>query len=263
MKKIISSLFRKFGLSVTKTPKSGFEFLLNKPRFKIYEIKLNGDNFEIADSHSFYYSHREIFIDEIYKFRCEKNNPIILDCGSNYGTSILYFKSLYPNAIITGIEADPDIYQILKKNIDQRYFNDIKLLNKAISNEKGSIQFFSEGADGGRLHKMASPKNSHKIETIALDELIYGEIDFLKMDIEGAETDVLCNSKKLGKVKQMFIEYHSFEDDKQKLGELLSCLSENNFRYYIHTQFCSKKPLIEDKTQLGMDLQLNIFAKRN
>ena len=110
---------------------------------------------------------------------------------------------------------------------------------------------------------MENPKNSYKIETIGLDELIDGEVDFLKMDIEGAETDVLCDSKKLDKVKQMFIEYHSFADEKQKLGDLLLCLSKNNFRYYIHTQFCSKNPLVQNESQLGMDLQLNIFVKRN
>ena len=256
-------MLRTFGLKIISSPNSGFENLLRKKRYQKFTVNLTGAPFKVADSVSFYYSHREIFIDEIYKFRCEKNNPVILDCGSNYGTSILYFKSIYPNAIITGIEADPDIYQILKKNIDQRNFNDINLLNKAISNEKKPIQFFSEGADGGRTYKLNTPRQTYEVETIDIDELINEDVDFLKMDIEGAETDVLCNSKKLGKVKQMFIEYHSFEDDKQKLGELLSCLSENNFRYYIHTQFCSKRPLIETQTQLGMDLQLNIFAKRN
>ena len=110
---------------------------------------------------------------------------------------------------------------------------------------------------------MANPKNTYKVGTINLDDLINGDVDFLKMDIEGAETDVICNSIKLRKVKQMFIEYHSFQDDNQKLGMLLSSLSKNNFRYYIHTQFCSNKPFVENNTQLGMDLQLNIFAKRN
>ena len=80
---------------------------------------------------------------------------------------------------------------------------------------------------------MDNPKNSYKVETIDLDELIDGEVDFLKMDIEGAETGVLCGSQKLDKVKQLFIEYHSFVDDKQKLSDLLSCLIKNGFRYFI------------------------------
>ena len=250
------------GFKVNRFRRSGYEYLLRKKRYENHEVNLVGIPIEIADGHSFYYSHREIFIDEIYQFKSDKKDPVIIDCGSNYGTSILYFKEIYPDSKIVGVEADPNIFEILKNNISQTSFYNITLLNKAISNEKGPIQFYSEGADGGRIHKMDSPKKSYKIETIALDELIDGEVDFLKMDIEGAETDVLCGSQKLDKVKQLFIEYHSFADQKQKLGELLSFLLKANFRYYLHTQFCSKKPLIETQTQLGMDLQLNIFAKQ-
>jgi len=262
MKKIISSLFKIFGLSVSKSPKSGFEYLLNRSRFNIDEINLLGEKFEIADSHSFYYSHKEIFIDEIYKFQCEKNDPIILDCGSNYGTSIVYFKQLYPDAKIIGVEADPKIFKILKKNIHQRNFKNVTLINKAMSNKNGPIQFYSEGADGGRVHALSESIGTHEVETLSLDDIVEGEIDFLKMDIEGAETDVLVTSKKLDQVKQLFIEYHSFVDETQKLGELLSCLTQNKFRYYIHTQFCTKQPLIKNEIQLGMDLQLNILAKK-
>ena len=120
MKKIISSLFRIFGLSVSKSPKSGFEYLLNQRRYNKTQISLNNTTFEIADSHSFYYSHREIFIDKIYEFICNNDNPVIVDCGSNYGTSILYFKQLYPNAHIVGVEADPYIFEILESNIDKQ-----------------------------------------------------------------------------------------------------------------------------------------------
>jgi len=262
IKNIVFSLFKKIGLKGVKLPFSGFEYLLLKKRYQKFTVNLAGAPFEIADSASFYWSHREIFMDEIYKFQCVKDNPVILDCGSNYGASILYFKSIYPNAVITGIEADPTIFKILKKNVNNRY-SDVNILNKAISNKKGTISFYSEGADGGRTHKMNESRQTYKIDTISLDCLIDRKIDFLKMDIEGAETDVLCGSQNLGNVDQLFIEYHSFIEEKQKLGDLLSTLTKFNFRFYIHTQFCSKKPLLEKKTQLGMDLQLNIFAIRN
>lgn len=74
------------------------------------------------------------------------------------------------------------------------------------------------------------------------------------------ESDVLTSSKNLGNVKQLFVEYHSFVNMPQKLHELLAKLSSENFRFYIHTQFCSPKPLVESKLQLDMDLQLNIFG---
>ena len=109
---------------------------------------------------------------------------------------------------------------------------------------------------------MSESKGSHEIETLCLDDVIDDEIDFLKMDIEGAETDTICGLKKINRIKEIFIEYHSFADKNQTLGKLLNFLKQSGFRYYIQTIFCSPRPLIEPELQLGMDLQLNIFAKR-
>lgn len=262
LKDYVALTLQKLGVQVSRSPSSGFEYLLQQQRYKKHTVNLMGLPFEIADGHSFYYSHREIFIDEIYKFKCDSKQPTIIDCGSNYGVAILYFKQLYPDAKIVGVEADPYIFEILNNNIAKTNINSVTLLNKAVSSHIGSIEFYSEGADGGRIHKMDQPKNTTSVDTVVLDDLIDDQVDFLKMDIEGSETDVLCGSKKLNKVKELFIEYHSFVDETQNLGDLLSCLAKNKFRYYIHTQFCSSKPLVEDKIQLGMDLQLNIFAKK-
>ena len=64
------------------------------------------------------------------------------------------------------------------------------------------------------------------------------------------------------KVGQLFIEYHSFAGAEQTLAELLQKLTVSGFRYYIRTQFCAPRPLLATELQLGMDLQLNIFARR-
>ena len=263
-KNIFSEIFRKMGLKFIKSENSGFEYLLKDKRYENQVLKLFGHPFNVSDGKTFYYSHREVFIDEIYKFESDVKNPRIIDCGSNYGTSIIYFKQLYPGAKIVGVEADPSLFSILNKNINQFNFKNVSLLNKAVSTEGGPIRFFKEGADGGRIHRNSEAKATCQVDTVSLDDLIGDEpVDFLKMDIEGAETGVICSAQKLGRVGQLFIEYHSFIDERQKLGDLLSCLSKHNFRYYIHTQFCSKNPLIKNESQLGMDLQLNIFAKRN
>jgi hypothetical protein len=39
-------------------------------------------------------------------------------------------------------------------------------------------------------------------------------------------------------------------------------LAEAGFRYYVQTQYCPRQPLVKATAHLGMDLQLNIFAKR-
>ncbi|NQU34187.1 MAG: FkbM family methyltransferase [Bacteroidetes bacterium] len=251
------------GLKLAKQKYSQFEYLLSVPRYKETIISLFDHEFTIADSHSFYYSHREIFLDEIYKFLTNNKQPIIIDCGANYGTSIVYFKRLYPDARIVGVEADPYIYKILEKNIRLRSFKDIILINKAVYDSKCSVEFHSEGADGGRVYHMDNPANKYEITTIMLDDIVDCKIDFMKLDIEGAEANVLLTFKKIREVKMMFIEYHSFSDSKQKLSSILDILTNNNFRYYIQSVFSPYRPFIKVNDRNGMDLQLNIFAFQN
>jgi hypothetical protein len=43
---------------------------------------------------------------------------------------------------------------------------------------------------------------------------------------------------------------------------LLAKLADSGFRYKVQTQYCPARPLVDDDCHLGMDLQLNIFAKR-
>ena len=109
---------------------------------------------------------------------------------------------------------------------------------------------------------MTGAKDVLTLPTIVLDELLTQSVDFLKIDIEGAETDVLAASRRLDCVSQLMVEYHSFADAPQELPRLLNTLAQAGFRYYVQTQYCPRQPLVKATAHLGMDLQLNIFAKR-
>ncbi|MFN7896970.1 MAG: FkbM family methyltransferase, partial [Cyanobacteriota bacterium] len=231
-------------------------------------IILDDNEFEIADGPSFYMMHREIYGDQSYLFRSQRDAPVIIDCGSNYGVSILWFKKNYPDAKIVGVEADPAVFDMLSRNISRRNFSDVKLLHRAVSSKSGHIPFHCLGADSGRIHAgspdgISSSTEVIDVPTVLLDELIgEDEVDFLKIDIEGAELDVISGSKKLNRVNQMFIEYHSFIDVPQQLSRLLSILEDNGFRYYIDKVCSPQNPYLEITINQGMDLQLRIFATR-
>jgi histidinol phosphatase-like PHP family hydrolase len=83
------------------------------------------------------------------------------------------------------------------------------------------------------------------------------------MDIEGAEFEVISDgAAEFHRVYNIFIEYHSIEGEAQRLGELLNILREAGYRYHIKEAYTTPYPYIERNLQLGMDLQLNIFAYR-
>jgi FkbM family methyltransferase len=229
----------------------GTEMLLGKP-------------FKYTDLLSFNFIKNEMFNLEIYKFETQNQQPFIIDCGANIGLSIVYFKKIYPNAQILAFEPDLKVFNVLKENIDTLQLNDIQLINKALWSTEGTMNFYSEGADGGRIESF-SQNEVQTIDTTVLSNFINQQIDFLKIDIEGAEYEVINECKnKLKYVENLFIEYHSFDDKPQELNKILEILSENKFRYYISTSVGVKSPhpFVKRNTYLGMDNQLNIFAKK-
>ena len=241
-----------------------FDNLKKIPRYTSAKTILLGKNIEIADVPSFFSMYNEIFKKEVYKFKAESEKPYIIDCGANIGLSIIYFKKLYPEAEIIGFEPDKKIFGVLKNNIRSFGYDDVKIIQKALWNKEGEISFSSEGADAGRLIDKSEINNPSTVMATSLRGYLGRPVDFLKIDIEGAETVVLEDcADLLTNVKNLFVEYHSLGNKEQKLDILLSILKKAGFRYYIYNfGVLSHHPLEEKKTYLGMDMQLNIYACR-
>jgi FkbM family methyltransferase len=255
-------IFPALGYRLAKIQKLPYDELKDLDRYEARTVKLLDKDFRIPDALSFRHSFKEIFEREIYKFKASSAIPRILDCGANIGMSVVYFKKCYPNAKITAIECDPHILSLLKWNLAEQGLQDIAILDRAVSNSREPVFFAQEGADAGHVVEQSSPNEKIRLETVLLDDLINEPIDFLKLDIEGCEVDTLLACKKLNLVRNLFVEYHSFQGSSQRLGELLDLLKANGFRYYISTQICPSQPLFEVTNYLGMDMQLNIFANR-
>lgn len=256
-------------ISKGKKDRDFFKFYIYKrfKKFKRYE-KINDVKFlnfiiDVPDFLSFFYQYWDIFLDEEFKFNCETEVPIIYDCGANIGMSILYFKQLYPKAKIKAFEADPYITEILKSNLLKNKITDVEIINKAVWINNNGVEFGIEGADAGSIYY---PGKKIKVESIRLKDWIEKEekIDFLKIDIEGAEYEVILDCKDvLNKVKNIFFEWHSFDYMPQKLGQILIVLESNKFRYYIQNITKRKHPFINRQGYLNMDFQANIWAYRN
>ncbi len=229
---------------------------------KIDNIKFLNYCFDVPDLPSFLWQFKEIFVDEIYKFNSNTHQPTIFDCVANVGTSCLYFKQLFPNAKIKAFEADPMIAEILKLNLSKNGINDVEIINKAVWIDDNGVEFGSEGADGGSIY---APTNKIKIGSVRLKNFLEKEarIDLLKIDIEGAEYEVLKDCQdSLKNVENIFVEYHSWNNSKQRLSEILNILEMNGFRYYIENISKRKHPFIKNNRDANMDLQLNIFGYR-
>jgi FkbM family methyltransferase len=236
-----------------------------KKRYKKGKIKFDGFNFIVADYMSFLFQYKEIFVDEYYMFQSDNDSPVIYDCGSNVGTSCAYFKMIFPNSTIKAFEAEQGIADLLKTNIKNNGLTKTEVVEKAVWIDNNGVNLSVEGADGSSVYL---GENVKRVNSVRLKEMLDSEskVDMLKMDIEGAENDVILDcGDSLKVVDNIFIEYHSYTNSKQKLSELLNVLEQNKFRYFIKNDSDRNMPLI-NKTKadnLPIDLQLNIFGYKN
>jgi FkbM family methyltransferase len=243
--------------------------LKSEQRYRPFKLKIGDLLISGPDKASFASMWEEIYFNEIYAFSSSSKEKLILDIGANIGLSAMYFSQKYSTAVIHAYEADPTIFEYLKENIAINSIKNVYLHNKAIWKKDGCLEFHSEGADAGRISSESLHRNTITVEAVSLEEVMLSfgkEIDFVKMDIEGAETEVILSvSSTLALVRNLFIEYHSTREEIQSLNKILAVLTDNGFRYKLYNTFGeipSKPFLTFDNHYLGMDLQINIIARR-
>lgn len=148
----------------------------------------------------------------------DKEKHIYFDVGSNLGQSIKRLKKINPSAAIHSFEPTPELYKNLIENFGNE--RNIKINNLGVAQSKGNLDFYSY-----KHHKINSfipvdkktkffksriinmeSKNSEfesviKIDVTSVDnyceENNINEIDFIKIDTQGSESDILKGMKKL------------------------------------------------------------------
>jgi FkbM family methyltransferase len=236
----------------------------NIERYKPVDINFLQFKFSVPDALSFIWQFKEIFVEEYYRFEANSETPVIFDCGANVGTSCAYFKYRYPKSRIIAFEPNPNIASYLTKNINCISLEDIEVITKAVWTNNNGVNLGMDEADASSIHL---EKNKTKVESARLKDYLEKEktVDMLKIDIEGAEVEVLKDCKEsLTNVKNIFVEYHSYRDEPQSLSAVIDVLESAGFRYFVMQPENRVSPLINNfnKSNPGMDLQLNIFAYR-
>src|SRR5436309_1106367 len=149
----------------------------------------------------------EVYILDIYRINLLRKNDVVLDLGAGIGDfSVLASKKVGPLGKVIAIEPDPDDYRLLENNIKSNYCSNIIPLNCGVGKESTE-----------RLMNFRGRQYTSKL--IPLDTLlksigVVGTIDFVKMDIEGFETDVIGQS--IGILKDcriISIELHNTKND--------------------------------------------------
>ena len=179
--------------------------------------------------------------------------------------SVLYFKMMFPNSSVIAFEPSLEVFECLKKNVQDNKLSKTEVYNLALSDEDGEATFFydmrSPGALSMSLVSERMPKEERKVTIKRLSEFINKRVDFLKIDIEGAEFNVfkeLESSGKLNLIDRMMIEYHHhIKPDENRMGDFLKILENAGFSYQIKSAFARNQP-----EPYFQDIMISAFKKK-
>jgi FkbM family methyltransferase len=205
----------------------------------------------------------EIFVEDIYKQQLP-SRPFIIDCGANIGLSVIYMKRLYPDATIIAFEPDEKNFSLLQKNIAAFGYENVEARQEAVWTDNTVLQFAGEGSMSSRIDT-GSSRNTLSVKAVRLRDFLNRPVDFLKIDIEGAEFEVMNDiAGHLHFVQHLFVEYHGSFAQNSELARLFTLLVDKGFSYYIKEATSVYDHPLNPLKRPGMpyDIQLNIFCFR-
>jgi FkbM family methyltransferase len=181
----------------------------------------------------------QVFLSDDYYFESQNASPRIIDCGANIGMATCYFLCHYPSARITAIEAAPASFALLDATRSRNQWKKVECVHAALGKSEGPIAFYCGTKPASTVASSIGGRGpTVDVPGLRLSSVIDGNIDFLKVDIEGSEVDVLeevCTSGKLRLVRCGVFEYHHHETrNPDELGRFLSLLEDEGFGYHLN-----------------------------
>jgi FkbM family methyltransferase len=223
------------------------------------------------DRHSLWVVVQEILVNEEYFFATDTDSPRILDCGAHFGMASFYFKTLYPKARITAFEPVPALHALARENMAANGFADVEVLPCALTPEGGPVTFHVSPEDSmagsitTRRESLGDTTERIEVESRRLSEFLTEPVDYLKVDIEGAELEVFEEAEpQLGNVAHIFCEYHHGAGlDPSRLARLLDLFERTGFDVHVSKSDSSEKHARRRPMEhVGAPYSATLWAKR-
>ena len=150
-----------------------------------------------------------------------KDARYIVDVGANIGCHAVSYALMNPNSTVWAFEPQKKLFDILQKNVHQNDIEDqVHLYNCGLAHAPMSIELspienvFDERHAGWNKGGLGIGQGGEKMEVMTLDSLNLPGLNFMKIDVEGAESLVIQGAK------ETITKYHPvicFEHNSQRI----------------------------------------------
>ncbi|MFL6408363.1 MAG: FkbM family methyltransferase [Nitrososphaeraceae archaeon] len=209
-------------------------FDMPKYNYKFYSLVTRKiPNFLIEDMYASMTAQEE----DIREYFKPEKGDIVVDIGAAFGIyTIIASKRIGANGKVIAIEAHPDSFDMLNRNVKLNKLTNVTCLNYAVYSRKMKVKIYSNYTIMSERVREEKMKDKFvEVNADTLDNLLqqdgisHAEVNWIKIDVEGAELDVLkgaYNTLSNSKDIALLIEVHG-QDNYKPLIELLNSYNIN------------------------------------
>jgi FkbM family methyltransferase len=182
---------------------------------------------------------------------------VVIDIGGHIGSFTQLAAAAASNGHVYAYEPDPENYSRLSKNINAGGYKNVSLFQMAVSEKRGEVTFHRDDLNSAESSIYKSGSNSFKVTSTTLSNIMdknnLDKCNYLKLDCEGAEYDIVFNSppELFKKVDKIVMECHTprffeiknpaYSQERMisylsKLGYKVKCVPENAMHSLIYAK---------------------------
>ncbi|MEM3630909.1 MAG: FkbM family methyltransferase [Nitrososphaerota archaeon] len=207
-----------------------------EPKYIILEM--NNKRINLLYNISIFLVIRQIFLDDQYDTHSSKiKGKVVIDVGANVGVFSIYTTIIGAKKVYA-FEPVPETYNILKKNIKLNNLENLIIpINKGLGEkDENKIIYFNSSGDIGatlnfsKLKYLKEKENKINVLVTTLDKFIkqnkIPRVDFIKMDVEGYEENVLLGAKETIKKWKPILSFSAYHlpTDKERLPQIVKSI---------------------------------------
>lgn len=181
----------------------------------------------------------DIFVARIYEPPIAMPDaPRIIDAGAHVGFASIFFLNRFPKASVTSFEPNPTTCGYLRKNV-AKFGSRSTVISKALSTRSGKAKYFitednPTNVTGGLENRegMDRKVKFHEIECANILDYLIEPVDFLKLDIEGEEYNILrLEEINPERVKSLAVEFHDISKRHPEFVEVVELLRHRGYHW--------------------------------
>ncbi len=195
----------------------------DKPNYSISKKTI------ISHSISYFFKHYQI-----------KPNDVIIDVGAGIGNDVFAIKENYNyNFNLYAFEAHPQTFEKLKYLVEMNSYKNVQIYQQAVVDVPKSIYISS--TDNHTANRVSDEAKGSKVEGITIDNFVKNSniksINYIKFNIEGAETDALKGMKESLRITENIVvachdklsQYYNNDPHFVTFNDVKNILLDNNF----------------------------------